>query len=222
MPNPSSAAAASTPAVAPRGIRQHKKAVTRREILLAARRLFGDRGLYESRIEDMTERAGIAKGTLYLYFHSKEDLIRAVAVSALDDLEERIDRGTRGARSLPDLLRRIVEAHLAFFAENPDLLRILHQVRGMVKFDRREWRPLRSALAEHLKRLARRLDAPCVRPKLSPARRRMLATLLFGGVSGAASAHVSSAPDDRAGPLPRTVAGAFVKMAMAYAIGVNS
>ena len=56
--------AASRPAgsTRPRGRREHRKRVTRRELLVAGRKLFGDEGLYESRIEDLTRHAGIAKG----------------------------------------------------------------------------------------------------------------------------------------------------------------
>ncbi|HUK63923.1 MAG TPA: helix-turn-helix domain-containing protein, partial [Dongiaceae bacterium] len=49
----------------PSGRREHRKHATRRELLIAGRRLFAERGLYDSRIEDLSRQAGIAKGTLY-------------------------------------------------------------------------------------------------------------------------------------------------------------
>ena len=57
------------------GVRARKRISTRRELVLAGRRLFSQEGIYESRIEDITKHAGIAKGTLYLHFRSKEDLV---------------------------------------------------------------------------------------------------------------------------------------------------
>jgi AcrR family transcriptional regulator len=196
--------------------REHKKLATRRQLLLAARKLFGETGLYESRIEDMTDRAGIAKGTLYLYFSSKEGLILAVAASALEELDRLVDARARGARSFRDLVGRIVEAHLDFYSENPDLMKILHQVRGMLKFNRREWRPLRGALEGYLRRLARRLAGPGARPLIGGPQRRILATLLFGAVSGVASVHAARAPRQRARDMPRGVTSALVRMALAY------
>ncbi len=51
----------------------------RGEILRAARRLFLDRGVAATTIEQITSRAGVAKGTFYLYFSSKEDVLAAMA-----------------------------------------------------------------------------------------------------------------------------------------------
>jgi AcrR family transcriptional regulator len=56
---------------------------TRREqILEAALKVFDHQGLYETRMSDIAEEAGLSKGTLYWYFDSKEDLI----VSLLDEI----------------------------------------------------------------------------------------------------------------------------------------
>ena len=48
------------------------------EILAAALALFAERGFAATRLEDVAQRAGISKGTVYLYFPTKEDLFRAV------------------------------------------------------------------------------------------------------------------------------------------------
>lgn len=49
-----------------------------RQILEAALQVFGEQGLAGARIDDIAERAGISKGTVYLYFVSKDDLFREV------------------------------------------------------------------------------------------------------------------------------------------------
>ena len=48
------------------------------EILTAAATVFGERGFARARLEDVAKRAGVSKGTLYLYFDSKESLFRAM------------------------------------------------------------------------------------------------------------------------------------------------
>ncbi|HEX2717585.1 MAG TPA: TetR/AcrR family transcriptional regulator [Gemmatimonadaceae bacterium] len=48
------------------------------QILEAALDVFAEKGLADARIDDIAERAGIAKGTIYLYFPTKDDLFRAV------------------------------------------------------------------------------------------------------------------------------------------------
>ena len=49
-----------------------------REILAAARRLMQSRGLEAITMEEIAAAAGVAKGTVYLYFQGKDDLIQAL------------------------------------------------------------------------------------------------------------------------------------------------
>ena len=174
------------------GRREARKAETRRELIRAGRELFGERGLYESRIEDLTTSAGIAKGTIYTYFRDKEELIRAVAADGFVELAGHVDRRGRGARAESELLRRVIRAHLEFFAANPDLMRIFHQLRGMLKFNRAQWRPLRITLVDYLTALAEVLArAPRVEA-MRPADRLALARVLFGAISGVTSIEAAS------------------------------
>ena len=53
------------------------------ELLSAALDQFVERGFSATRLEDVAERAGVSKGTLYLYFSSKEDLFKAVVRDSL-------------------------------------------------------------------------------------------------------------------------------------------
>src|SRR4249920_887456 len=61
---------------APRWLR--RKDERPRELIAAALQLFVERGFAATRLEDVAARAGVSKGTLYLYFASKEELFRAV------------------------------------------------------------------------------------------------------------------------------------------------
>lgn len=66
------------------------------ELLAAALDLFVDRGYAAARLEDVAINAGVTKGTLYLYFKSKEDLFKAVIrenlLPALDEAEQLVDQ----------------------------------------------------------------------------------------------------------------------------------
>ena len=64
------------PAVAPS--RQRRKEARPQELLDAALELFGEKGFAATRTDDVAERAGVSKGTLYLYYPSKEELLKAV------------------------------------------------------------------------------------------------------------------------------------------------
>jgi len=201
-------------AAPPPGRRERRKAVTRAELILAGRRLFSEKGLYESRVEDLTRMAGIAKGTLYQYFWNKEDLIQAVVAIGFEDLGRLLAAEVHGARTLAGRTARIADAHLAFFAENPDLMRIFHQVRGMLKFDHAERAPLRVILRRHLDLLTALLDVESTSAGPGLARRREIAVLLFGSVSGITSVH-AAVEMDRPGPGVRKALGPALAAAAA-------
>lgn len=58
--------------------RQRRKEARPQELLSAALELFVEKGFAATRSEEVAARAGVAKGTLYLYYPSKEDLLKAV------------------------------------------------------------------------------------------------------------------------------------------------
>ena len=65
----------SAPALAPR---QRRKEARPQELLDAALALFAEKGFAATRSEEVAARAGVSKGTLYLYYPSKEELLKAV------------------------------------------------------------------------------------------------------------------------------------------------
>lgn len=169
------------------GRRELRKAATRAELLAAGRKLFSEKGLYEARVEDLTATAGIAKGTLYQYFRDKDELVLAVVSDGFGQLAKLSQEHALGARTLVDRASRIGEAHALFFAQNPDLMRIFHQVRGLLKFNARRWSALRQVLLDHVETVAALLGPGPGPASLSATRRRELAAALFGAVSGIAS-----------------------------------
>jgi len=68
------------------------------QIIKAALEVFGECGLANARLQDIAERAGISKGTIYLYFSNKEELfremIRQTAVAAIERAERANVPGT--------------------------------------------------------------------------------------------------------------------------------
>ena len=68
------------------GIRQRRKEARPQELLEAALALFVEKGFAGSRAEEVAQRAGVSKGTLYLYYPSKEELFKAVVRHNLSSL----------------------------------------------------------------------------------------------------------------------------------------
>ncbi len=80
------------------------------EILQAALEVFAEQGLARARVEDIAKRAGVSKGTVYLYFTGKEDLFR----EALRDRVARTLEGLSAAASQGDpaeRLERFIDAY---------------------------------------------------------------------------------------------------------------
>lgn len=74
------------------------------QIIEAALEVFGECGLANARLQDIAERAGVSKGTIYLYFPNKEELfremIRQTAVAAIERDEQGLAQGTPTAQLL--------------------------------------------------------------------------------------------------------------------------
>ena len=73
-----------------------------KQILDAALAVFAERGLAAARLEDIAKRAGVSKGTIYLYFANKEELFRGVV---RDTVISFIERGEAAFATDPDPIR---------------------------------------------------------------------------------------------------------------------
>src|SRR5689334_8759245 len=76
------------------------KQATRARILAVARRLFKEKGFDDARIRDIAAEVGMATGTLFNYFPSKEDVAVALAEAAIDEAESDFARKHRERASL--------------------------------------------------------------------------------------------------------------------------
>ena len=89
--------------------------VRREELLLAATTLFGEKGVSATGIGDITDRAEVARGTFYLYFTSKDEVVaelwrRYVAgFMILTDALAETTEGTESGSRILDLLTRLTE-----------------------------------------------------------------------------------------------------------------
>lgn len=74
-----------------------------RQILDAAFATFAEHGLAAARLDDIAKRAGVSKGTIYLYFQSKEELFREVVLHTVGDAIDELERRIAGKTALEDL-----------------------------------------------------------------------------------------------------------------------
>jgi len=120
---PSRAAAAQTVA----GARKARSAARRQAILTAALDEFSVRGFEAARLDDVAKRAGVAKGTIYLYFRDKESLFQEIIRAMLTPLVGTIE--AMGAVDLPAsvLAERIVDMFVreVYETRRKDVIRLM-------------------------------------------------------------------------------------------------
>ena len=126
--------------------RRPPRDVRRRELLQAAVRVFLGKGIASASVDDIVGAAGVAKGTFYLYFATKDDAITAVAEWMVESVANRIQA------IAADDDRSPVERLLAFGAgvrqvgDQPyerDLVEVIHRPENRILHDRMGERALR-------------------------------------------------------------------------------
>ncbi len=108
--------------------------VRRKELVEAAERLFRENGWEQTSVSDIVRKVGVAQGTFYYYFKSKDEVLDAVLEHYLKDHLERAVREIISDGSLDAMqkLQRIVNATLTFQKGDKNLIEFLHADRNMV------------------------------------------------------------------------------------------
>jgi TetR/AcrR family transcriptional regulator, fatty acid metabolism regulator protein len=107
----------------------------REAILRAATRVFARNGYFNSKVADIASAAGVADGTVYLYFKSKEEILHSIFDRSVGDA---ISEGRRQVASISDpreKLRRIAHLHLERLGADRDLAVVFQvELRSSTKF----------------------------------------------------------------------------------------
>ena len=103
----------------------------------AAIKVFARKGYFSSKVADVAAAAGIADGTVYLYFKNKEDLLHSIFDRAMAEFIEEGLREIESIASPAARLRRIAELHLEKLGADRDLAVVFQvELRGSTKFMR--------------------------------------------------------------------------------------
>lgn len=113
-----------------RARREREKEERRQSILRAAREVFLEEGFHRATVDSIAERAEVSKGTVYLYFESKETLLAHLLLEGLDSLLGYLKEAYAPQRELDaeERLRRLGWAYLQFFQREPLYFRFLMAV----------------------------------------------------------------------------------------------
>jgi AcrR family transcriptional regulator len=105
------------------------------EILAAARKVFATKGFRDATVDDIAAEAGIAKGTVYLYYPSKKEMYLAALKQGLEELRQRTGAAMRAAAGAHGKLRAFVRTRMEYAEANRDFFRIYHSEFGNLTND---------------------------------------------------------------------------------------
>src|SRR6476659_5828599 len=86
----------------------------RERILAAAERIFARHGFFAAKVSDVAKEAGVADGTIYLYFKNKDDLLISLFERRMQEVNERLREATAkvAGRGPVEELRAFVKTYL--------------------------------------------------------------------------------------------------------------
>ena len=95
----------------------------------ATMRVIGRKGMSSATIQEIADEAGVAKGTIYLYFRDREELVEKTFERAMSQLLEKIDEAIAANDKFESKVRAIMSAKLAFFSANREFFRLYLSLR---------------------------------------------------------------------------------------------
>src|SRR5215475_14082683 len=143
--------------------RERRKSATREALIKGAQDVIAIKGVYLAVIEEITERADVAKGSFYQYFRNRDELLDVLLTRRLEELRTRIE-ATPPRDTFAACVRTLIHQHLDYFLQHEDFLLFLHQLRGLITMNRDEIPAVRDTYRRYLEFLAERLPADDMQP----------------------------------------------------------
>jgi AcrR family transcriptional regulator len=101
-------------------------------ILEAARKVFATKGFNDATVDDIASAAGVAKGTVYLYYGSKRDIYFAALKFGIEQMYSMLQDELKKASTPADKLRTLIGVKLAYFDDNRDFFKIYYSELGNI------------------------------------------------------------------------------------------
>src|SRR5687768_449040 len=106
----------------------------RERILSAAERIFAKHGFFAARVSEIAKDAGVADGTIYLYFKSKDDLLISLFETRMKQVNEALHAAIAEAKPA-DQLRDFIRTYLRLVHDEPAAAEVLTiELRQSAKF----------------------------------------------------------------------------------------
>jgi len=159
----------------------------RKRILLAAEKLFAERGFEGTSVQKITETAGVNKAMIYYYFHDKLSLYRELLRVGLESVRAALDEAMKHAGA-EQRLRAFLTTYYEIVAARPQLAHLVYG--AILGYGPRRENNLASQLRLHIKRLEKIIDEGQRVGELKPIDSMLTAYSFFGMSNIFVTAHI--------------------------------
>ena len=190
---------------------------TRVAIIRCAAAIFSEREFHEVLTDDIAQRMGIGKGTIYRYFSSKEELYLAAIGEGLGGLHAAVTTVLQQDAPMATTVEAVVRTMINYFWRQRDFFVLLHRLEQKLKpRERAEWREHRNEVVAMIRRV---IEHAAARGEISRVNARLAVEVLFGMIRGVC---VYRAESDRPEDLTRLVTTIFLRGVAGEARGAPS
>jgi TetR/AcrR family transcriptional regulator, fatty acid metabolism regulator protein len=153
----------------------------RERILDAAVRVFAQEGFYNAKVSQIAQVAGVADGTIYLYFKSKDELLISLFEDRMENVNANLREAIASESTARDRLKRVIRLHLELVQQNRHMAEVICvELRQSSKFIKEYANP---KFGEFLRLIAGAVEAGQksgeLRPDIDP---QLVARSLFGAL----------------------------------------
>jgi AcrR family transcriptional regulator len=135
----------------------------RSELIAAARHVFGMHGFENATMEAIARQADVAKGTVYLYYNSKQAIYDAALRACLEELEAVVRKNVEAADTLQSAIAAFVASRVEYFQERQDFFRMyVDEIGSRLRAPKQRRRHLCGAMIDRQARILERLIATAV------------------------------------------------------------
>ena len=150
----------------------------------ATMRVIARKGMSSATMQEIAEEAGVAKGTIYLYFRDRDELVEKTFDSAMGRLMTQIDAALERGGTIEEKLRGVMTAKLGFFTEHREFLRLYLSLRmpeGSPQQQRRQKQNCQPQYRGRVEKLAAVLDTAVASGEIQAVDTHRLAIFIIEG-----------------------------------------
>src|SRR5256714_1621123 len=152
----------------------------------AAMRVIARKGMAAATMQEIADEAGVAKGTIYLYFRDRDELVEKTFESSMAELHARVEAALEKEGTFEEKLRAVLAAQITFFQANREFFRLYMSLRypeGNAQQQRRQKRHCQPQYRSRVERISGVLQEAMDRGEIRRMDSMRLALFIIEGSS---------------------------------------